>query len=80
MAELIKQRRSLGTPSVDQAANFLAALSDLCRSHSIWIGHEDWHGAFELQRASTEEWLMAARPVESFEEVIETLPALGDGA
>lgn len=78
MVERVKINRSLGVPDAERAERFLRALADLCRSHGIWIGHEDWHGAFELQRASTEEWLMAARPVESFEEVI--VPASGDGA
>jgi lactam utilization protein B len=78
MAEHFQQRRSLGTPSVGQAAKFLVALSDLCQAHGVWIGHEDWHGAFEVQFASTKEWIMAARPVESFEEVTIAVPDLGE--
>lgn len=78
MDECIKQRISLGTPSVDQAADFLVALGELCNKHGIWISHEDWYGRFELQFSSTEEWLMSATRVESFDEVIVTIPPMGE--
>jgi len=32
----------------------------VCKRHGLWIAHEDDHGGFIFQRASTEEWLREA--------------------
>jgi hypothetical protein len=50
---------------VDDAAveAFIDELVEVCRRHNMVLGHEDKHGAFEVERIFTEDranWLRAA--------------------
>ena len=48
-------------PVSDEVAKALMAdIVKVCRTHGVWLAHEDDHGGFMVQRDSTEEWLMRA--------------------
>lgn len=39
------KRKNTENPAIDR---FLAEIDDVCKKHGFEIGHEDWHGAFEI--------------------------------
>ena len=44
--------------SQEVATALMADIVKLCRTHGVWLAHEDAFGGFLVQRESTEEWLM----------------------
>lgn len=33
---------------------------EICKSHGLWLAHEDWHGGFLVTVDDTMNWLKAA--------------------
>lgn len=32
----------------------------VCKRHNLWLSHEDFYGAFLVEKETTEEWLRSA--------------------
>ncbi len=45
---------------VQELDKFLEEIVSVCKKHGLWISHEDGHGAFEVVRETTEDWIMGA--------------------